>query len=464
LTRISRGQHTHQTVIANDPSKDISANQWNDIAGPVYAHVETGMLGIPASVTSIVLSSGAALVVDTHSVIQASVSPGSDTLKNITNTNTNAKDIIALIAKSGDTITVSHNDSGTGDIFLLGAVNKTLSETVPMLLFRVGNNWYEFNNSTLLTNAQIAAAAGIAYSKLTLTGAVVNADISSSAAIAASKINGTAAVLNVNNVFTAGLTMSGADITLAGNKIKTTSYNFYESSILSGNEMYLTTSTTNGNTFLALSPNGTSRTGGLQLFRTSDITTNYEVLQFRTDYNVSGEFATEIEKAGSGTLRPWNIYMNGTKLLSFDTANTITSYVATTISASGSNMFNVNSTSGDAQVNFSSPSGSNDVDFRLITTGTDTWQFLASRANRELSLGVFGTLAGRLDINGNVIIGVSGANATNATNGFLYIPTCAGTPTGVPTSKTGKVPIIYDTTNNIIYIYNGAWKKTSALT
>ena len=65
---------------------------------------------------------------------------------------------------------------------------------------------------------------------------------------------------------------------------------------------------------------------------------------------------------------------------------------------------------------------------------------------------------------GSVVSGGLAALATTATDGFLYMPTCAGTPTGVPTAKAGKVAFVYDSTNNIIYLYNGAWKKTVALT
>lgn len=61
--------------------------------------------------------------------------------------------------------------------------------------------------------------------------------------------------------------------------------------------------------------------------------------------------------------------------------------------------------------------------------------------------------------NGSVVVGSgAGALATNATDGFLYIPTCAGTPTGVPAAQTGSVAIVYDTANNKFYAYNGAWK------
>jgi hypothetical protein len=64
-----------------------------------------------------------------------------------------------------------------------------------------------------------------------------------------------------------------------------------------------------------------------------------------------------------------------------------------------------------------------------------------------------------IDSSGNVIAGGFVALATTATNGFLYVPTCAGTPTGTPTTVTGMAPIVVNTTNNKLYFYSGgAWR------
>lgn len=50
------------------------------------------------------------------------------------------------------------------------------------------------------------------------------------------------------------------------------------------------------------------------------------------------------------------------------------------------------------------------------------------------------------------------ALSTSATDGFLYIPTCAGTPSGTPTTQTGTAPLVVDSTNSKLYVYvGGAW-------
>jgi len=81
----------------------------------------------------------------------------------------------------------------------------------------------------------------------------------------------------------------------------------------------------------------------------------------------------------------------------------------------------------------------------LVFSTADTSNVLQTRAT--------------IDSSGNIVAGASAALATNATNGFLYVPTCAGTPTGTPTAITGMAPIVVNTTNNKLYFYSGgAWR------
>src|SRR5450631_66403 len=50
---------------------------------------------------------------------------------------------------------------------------------------------------------------------------------------------------------------------------------------------------------------------------------------------------------------------------------------------------------------------------------------------------------------------------TNGADGFVYLPTTAGVPTGVPTTLPNQfandVPIVYDVTDSKLYCYNGSW-------
>lgn len=61
----------------------------------------------------------------------------------------------------------------------------------------------------------------------------------------------------------------------------------------------------------------------------------------------------------------------------------------------------------------------------------------------------------------SLVVG-SAALATTATDGFIYAPSCAGTPTGVPTTQTGTVPFVIDTTASKLWAYiGGTWKSTT---
>lgn len=66
----------------------------------------------------------------------------------------------------------------------------------------------------------------------------------------------------------------------------------------------------------------------------------------------------------------------------------------------------------------------------------------------------------------DIVFGASAALATNATSGFIQIPTCAGTPTGTVAIITGKACLVYDTTNFKLglSVGGGVWKQTAALT
>ncbi len=76
--------------------------------------------------------------------------------------------------------------------------------------------------------------------------------------------------------------------------------------------------------------------------------------------------------------------------------------------------------------------------------------------------GAGAAMIARMEIqnNGSVVLGdQAAALATTATDGFLYIRSCAGVPTGVPTAVAGSVPMVYDTTNLRLYVYaGGAWR------
>lgn len=76
------------------------------------------------------------------------------------------------------------------------------------------------------------------------------------------------------------------------------------------------------------------------------------------------------------------------------------------------------------------------------------------------------TLIDGLRVKGNksVIVG-SGALATNATDGFLYITTCAGTPVGSATVQTGRIAMQYDSSGHRPLFYDGAaWTAVAMAT
>ena len=64
---------------------------------------------------------------------------------------------------------------------------------------------------------------------------------------------------------------------------------------------------------------------------------------------------------------------------------------------------------------------------------------------------------------------IAGANntaalATGATTGFMFLPKVNGVPTGTPASvPAGYLAAAYDYADHKIYVYDGGWKATAAL-
>jgi len=114
-------------------------------------------------------------------------------------------------------------------------------------------------------------------------------------------------------------------------------------------------------------------------------------------------------------------------------------------------------TNGDVNCNVrlnvgSAALGTTTAQAHIFGTGTGTAKQLVVE-NSGSSVGL------EVRENNSVTIGKT-ALATTATDGFPYIPTCAGVPTGVPTAITGYAPLVIDITNSKMYFYSvttAAW-------
>ena len=137
------------------------------------------------------------------------------------------------------------------------------------------------------------------------------------------------------------------------------------------------------------------------------------------------------------------------------------------IGATPTSIFHVRSNSGDTYITVDSLASS--TNFRGIifaSSGSPAAYVLCQPntlgTNSSLQFFVGGGSSANIQqtiyTNGNYVLN-NAAVATNATDGFLYVATCAGTPTGTPTTFTGRAPIVIDTTNNKLYFYSGgSWR------
>lgn len=116
--------------------------------------------------------------------------------------------------------------------------------------------------------------------------------------------------------------------------------------------------------------------------------------------------------------------------------------------------FNIRSNFGSAQLIVSGNTGnSTGPAFQFNTTATGGVDILVSATGANNT-----NKAGGWTIGNSWVLG-NGALSTSATDGFAYMPTSAGAPSGTPNTITGMAPFEIDTTNSKIMVYiGGVWK------
>jgi len=160
------GKHSTVVTGSQDGSKQISKNEWNENLN------RKGLLGFDsetiASASSVTIPDDSSD--DVSSFIKLSGSTSVDTL---VTTNTSDGDLLFIITTGSVTLNNTSSPSSAGDIRLLGNANLDLSTTVPTILMRVGNFWYEYGLSGTIL------APAIVTSSLTTVGALNSGSITS---------------------------------------------------------------------------------------------------------------------------------------------------------------------------------------------------------------------------------------------------------------------------------------------
>lgn len=324
-----------------------------------------------------------------------------------------------------------------------------------MVLFtnpsQVEGRYLKKESIELLTNAEIAAAAGIVYSKLTLTGSIVNADVAGGAAIAYSKLNLTGSIVNADVAGAAAIAYSKLNLTgsiVSGDFASTTGSGAVVlatgPAIVGGSHIELTSFSlrSSGGNDLVLAVTealGADRTLTLKVNdanRTVDIAGN---LTLAAAFTTSGAFSLTLTATGVTSV---TLPTSGT-LATLAGAETFTNKTITAPAITGGSAIEL--------VTFSIRESGGTEDLQIVVAAASL------SADRILTLNV-NDAARTIDLAGNLTLAAAfvtagGHSITLTTTGVtsLTLPTSGTLVTEMAaqtlTNKTLTAPVIADFTN-----------------
>ena len=162
------GKHATVVTGSQDSSKQVSKNEWNENLN------RKGLLGFDSE--TIASASSVTIPDDTSNDVSSFIKlSGTTSVDTLVTTNTSEGDLLFVLTTGSVTLNNTSSPSSAGDIRLLANANKDLSTTVPTLLMRVSDYWYEYGGGATVDAGDLTGtilASGVITSSLTTVGTI----------------------------------------------------------------------------------------------------------------------------------------------------------------------------------------------------------------------------------------------------------------------------------------------------